>query len=670
MTYITPSDFLKLLVSDSNDSLIKEKSVSSLLTELSLINNLLPQELIDSLSDVLQVNEIEFSDDMVAYLPRLSKTVFGVSENQIIPAHHLNDLSGSSNSKNIRIYFLSSLAPKSKLSKKQFLDVFMKTRWNVILILLIISIPPVIFSALSELLQQPLFDEFIPQGNIPIILLVGVASIMLQLTGQVINTMSSLVQLYFTNNIDLETKITTAKRFLDAQLSALPERDAGSWRMSFSVASAFIESIQSVCISIPIAVISLAANLLIIGAFTDLSAIWHLFLLMLIPTFFSAILSYIGSNLYIKLIGQQGSIESIIFEVVKNIRGIWLLNSTQIYINKFTRSRSQMSDNMLKAGNLQAISSFINSLFQGLLYAFIYYQFYRSVQSSSSSELSVGTLLVMYFAVGSISGSLDSISMDIVSIAQSLPTYWTPNPIRDVNSFRKIKYYDEKCPSQIVFSNIVFNYKDQRLPFPEPLNFLIENNSSYALIGPSGAGKSTLLNIMLGYIKPLEGKLEIFDQFSQKLNIDITECNTLVLGQDTNLYGSILHDILDPNRQFSLNDLENAISKLNLSEVLDSLPLRWKTPINEFNRDLSLGQLQRFKLARALLKRYDIIISDEITCHLPEDQHLDAINLLNRNSMIHISSLHRVSALHLFDYVICLDGQGKINLQKSSETNV
>jgi ABC-type bacteriocin/lantibiotic exporter with double-glycine peptidase domain len=185
-------------------------------------------------------------------------------------------------------------------------------------------------------------------------------------------------------------------------------------------------------------------------------------------------------------------------------------------------------------------------------------------------------------------------------------------------------------------------------------------------MGPSGSGKSTLISLLLGHIAPSSGSIQLYDENQQLLRYGLTDCRLLVLSQEVNVCGSCLSDVVDPSRQLPIECIEDACSQLGLSKLLDSLPLRWKTPVNEFSRDLSLGQLQRFKLARALVKEYDIIVSDEATCHLPEDQHLELIQMLNDHSKIHISVLHRTSALSLFDELIQIDKTGQLTTQPTS----
>ena len=668
--WITPAEYAcYLLATKKKCSLLRTEPIQQTLEFLSEQQDLSAQQLIQNLGDLVQVNETPFHEGQISALSRLAQVAFLVQGETILPAEAFS--AGTSDANTMaesRVYFLSAELPKQKLTKKQFVSTLMERRWSIIALALALGTPAAVAGALAELLQQPLFDNFVPEGRIPSIVLVGFGTIILQLSGQLMTSIQTLSQSYFTQNLDLETKVATARRYLMAKARALPQKDIGSWRLTFSVASAFLGSINSLFISIPLAIISMAVNVAVIGAFTDFSAVWNLFLILLIPTALSIGISYLSSNISIRVIGQQSAIDSTIYEAVRQIRGIWLSNTEAIYVDRFTKARIGISRSLLRSGSLDATSSVLNNLFTGFLYAFIFYEYYKSYLDPTRSNLSVGSLLVIYFAIGSLSGSLSSIAEDLVSIAQSLPTYWTPNAIRDINEFRSPPSAEPMaCPEAIVVSDLTYTATGADYPFSQPISLSLSADRSYALIGPSGSGKSTLLSLLIGHLSPCSGSIQLFDANQQKLNYTLPDCNLLVLSQETNLCGSRLLDVVDPSRKVPLEKIEAACADLELTDLLDSLPLRWQTPVNEFSRDLSLGQLQRFKIARALVNDYDIIISDEATCHLPEDQHLEMMQLLNQRSRIHISVLHRTSALHLFDEVVTIDRKGGIALTPAME---
>ena len=668
--WLTPSQYSAYLLQlKQNIPLLSSSAVRDALQFLSSQQDLDSSQLISTLSQLVQLNELSLKQQILGSTRYLSQVGFLVRGQEVLPLDQvLSQQLDITEISRIRLYFLSTPIPQHKLSKLQFVGALMQQRWPLIGLILLIGTPALVLAAFSELLQQPLFDTFIPEGRIPAVLWVGIAFIALQLTGQCFSTIQTLLQDYFNQNIELDTKVATVRRFLSANSSSLPNRDVGSWRLTFSVAAAFLGSIDLVLVSIPLAIISMFVNLIIVGAFTDFSAVWDLFLILLIPTAITLFINYFGARISIRVMSQESSIDSLIYGVVKQIKGIWLTNTESYYIDRFSRARQAMSLNLLRSGVLDSTSLVVGTLFQGFLYAFIFNQYYQSYIDSSRDDLSVGSILVIYFAIGSLGGSLNSIAQDLVSVCQTLPTYWSPNAIRDIDDFNQPQPDTTiECPKRIDVCDLRYTYPDGSLPFQDPVSFSLQANNSYALIGPSGSGKSTLINLLIGHIKQTSGTINLLDQNLSTYGESLIGCDLLVLTQNPSLCGSCLLDVVDPSRLYSLQQVEAAASKLDLTSTLDSLPLRWNTPINEFSRDLSLGQLQRFKIARALIASHDIIVSDEATCHLPEDQHLEAIQLLNDQSIIHLSVLHRLSALYLFDFVIELDEDGHATVLPTAE---
>jgi ABC-type bacteriocin/lantibiotic exporter with double-glycine peptidase domain len=561
----------------------------------------------------------------------------------------------------IKLFFITNTLPTRKLSKIQFVQELLRGRIGNLSKIVLLGTIPVLLAAAAELLNQPLFDSVVPSGEIPVVVLIGFATLFFQGSGQIITSISQQFQVIFNSQIDLASKLATGERFISARTQELPQRDVGSWRVTFSVASAFLGSLESLVISIPLALFSLLVNLVVMGAYTDSQAVWRLLLICMIPALVSLGITYTSSNISIRLMGQQSQLETIIYTVVKNIRGIWLSNSASYFEKRFETARANMAKSLLKSGAIAASTDVIDKITTGLLYSYVYIQYYQSSTTTTSHHQSVGSLLVVYSAIGVITGTLNSLTQNLVSIFQTLPTYWTPNAIRDINSFVSPIQSDQVIRS-LSLDNLTYQAPGINGPFKQPLNLKFSSPGSIAVVGPSGSGKSTLLRLLLGHLKPSSGRVEVLDGFGNDAGIDLYQADVLVLSQELRLFGDHLRDVLDPGTIYSNQQLEDAAAAMGLSEVLDQLPLRWQTPINEFSRDLSLGQLQLFKLSKALLKRHNIIISDEPTCHLPEHLHLQSLQMLNDNCDLHLSVLHRQSGVDLFDHILELNGNGEIKL--------
>jgi ABC-type bacteriocin/lantibiotic exporter with double-glycine peptidase domain len=636
----------------------------SQLRELPPEQALSAQLLLMLLSSELTLQPLDLNTYHRRDLSKIVPLLFACRNDQFLPVKHFPQvINPSETPDDIKLFFITNTLPQKKLTKLQFVQEFLKGRINQLGLSLLLGAIPVLLAAAAELLNQPLFDSIVPSGQIPVVLLIGIATLCFQASGQIITSISQQYEVIFNSQIDLASKIATGGRFINAKTQDLPQRDVGSWRLTFSVASAFLGSLESLVISIPLAVFSLLVNLIVMGAYTDFGAIMHLLLICMVPSLVSLVITYASSTIAIRLMGQQSQLESIIYAVVRNISGIWMSNSESYFEKRFAAARSNMAQSLLRSGAIAATTDVLDKITTGLLYTYIYIEYYRSSTTPTSNHLSVGSLLVIYSAIGIISGSLNSITQDLVSIFQTLPTYWTPNAIRDINSFVS-PVEDNLVIKSIVLDNLSYLATGLNGPFKKPLNLTISSPGSLAIMGPSGSGKSTLLKLILGHLKPSSGELQLIDAFGNDAAVDLYQTNVLVISQDLRLFGDHLRDVVDPAAAYSDQALEDAAAKMGLGEVLDQLPLRWLTPINEFSRDLSLGQLQLFKLTKALLKRHSIIITDEPTCHLPETLHMQALQLLNEHCDLHISVLHRQSGMALFDRIFELNDAGEIKISR------
>ena len=618
------------------------------------------------LEEYISLNPLELTALDVGLLRDLCPVSFAVKDGQFLPCLWFGE-GGIALERlgEASIYLACEKLPAQKLTKLAFVNLFIKGRKSAFVMLLALGVPMVLLSVVPELLQEPLFDSLIPEANIPAIVLVGVATIAMQLASQVIASVSQLYQTRFENQVEMATRTAVALRFLSATPQDLPVRDVGSWRISMQVAGSFLSSLQSLLVTIPLAIVSLLVNLVVIGAFTDPVGAVQLFLVLLIPTVITLLVTLVSSNLYIRIMGQQSRLEAIIFDVVKQIRAISLLGTQSIFISRFRRSREAIAESMVQSGIYGASAGIVSSIASAVLYSFIFLQYYNSVTSADSqSQQTVGSLLVIYFAVGTISGSLDQIGQELVSIIQTLPTYWTPNPLRDISAFRaKPAAASQQSLGRLELKALSYQAPGLDGPFSNPIDLSFACPAKVAIVGPSGSGKSTLLRLLSGNLTPKQGEVVLSDGNGVVMQGGLAGVRTLVIGQDLRLFGSTLRDVLDPQNVDSIERLDAVAEQAGLSEVLDSLPLRWKTPVSEYSRDLSLGQLQLFRIARVLLGQYAVVLSDEPTCHLPEEMHLQAIRMINANCQLHISTLHRRSGLKLFDTVLEISASGSIEVQ-------
>ena len=183
-----------------------------------------------------------------------------------------------------------------------------------------------------------------------------------------------------------------------------------------------------------------------------------------------------------------------------------------------------------------------------------------------------------------------------------------------------------------------------------------------SIVGHSGAGKSTILNLIPRFYDSISGDIKIDNQSVYKSTISSLRKNISLVSQDTTLFDdTIRNNIAYANLDASQKEIEEAAKNSFASEFIDKLPNKYETIIGENGTRLSGGEKQRLSIARAMLKKSQIILLDEATSSLDaetENKIQDAINFLTKDRTT-IVIAHRLSTILNSDRIYVMDS-GKV----------
>ncbi len=157
----------------------------------------------------------------------------------------------------------------------------------------------------------------------------------------------------------------------------------------------------------------------------------------------------------------------------------------------------------------------------------------------------------------------------------------------------------------------------------------------HALIGPSGSGKSTLAGILLGFIYPTEGTVTISDQSGSTdlSTMDLVAWRSLIAWQPQEPkfpIGTVAHILRHAQPQASDSDLTTALLRVDLDP--QDLPQGLQTELGTVRQKLSIGQLRKIALARALMKSAPILILDEPTASVDDISENQIANVLRERA--------------------------------------
>jgi subfamily B ATP-binding cassette protein MsbA len=215
----------------------------------------------------------------------------------------------------------------------------------------------------------------------------------------------------------------------------------------------------------------------------------------------------------------------------------------------------------------------------------------------------------------------------------------------------------------IKFKNVFFKYDDERSKNTlDSVSLKILGGKMTSIVGHSGAGKSTILNLIPRFYDINSGDIEIDNQSIYKSTIKSLRKNISLVSQDTTLFDdTIRNNIAYANLNATQEEIEEAAKNSYASEFIEKLPNKYETIIGENGTRLSGGEKQRLSIARAMLKKSQIILLDEATSSLDaetESKIQEAINFLTKNRTT-IVIAHRLSTILNSDKIYVIDS-GKV----------
>jgi subfamily B ATP-binding cassette protein MsbA len=356
---------------------------------------------------------------------------------------------------------------------------------------------------------------------------------------------------------------------------------------------------------------------------------------------------------------KAGILSTYLIELFKNHKLIKIFQQEKYENDRANKFINDVKEKTKKIATIYVRSSPIMETLTGIMIAIL---IFYSGKLALRDEIDINNffsflaaMMLAYQPVRSLATLNITIGQGLSAAARILPVIDEKSEIIENTNDTELKIID----GNIEFKNITFKYKKENTTnVLNSVNLRMLGGKMTSIVGHSGAGKSTILNLIPRFYDPFSGDILIDNQSIYKSTIQSLRKNISLVSQDTTLFDdTIRNNIAYANLNASQEEIEEAAKNSYASEFIEKLPNKYETIIGENGTRLSGGEKQRLSIARAMLKKSQIILLDEATSSLDaetENKIQNALNFLTRNRTT-IVIAHRLSTILNSDKIYVID---------------
>lgn len=280
----------------------------------------------------------------------------------------------------------------------------------------------------------------------------------------------------------------------------------------------------------------------------------------------------------------------------------------------------------------------------------------------SLGTLSQGEVVALYNYMAQIVVELIKMASLIITIDKSIACAERVQSILDVNT--SITYPQTTPLSQshnaITFSHVSFQYEGASENAIEDISFSLQKGQTLGIIGATGSGKSTLVNLIPRFYDAQSGEITIAGTPIQQYTKQDLSDKIGIVPQKTVLFaGTIRENMKLGNENASDKEIWDALACAQAKDVVESKENQLDAKIEQSGRNLSGGQKQRLTIARALVKKPEILILDDSASALDFATDAKLRNAISKLNMTTVIVSQRTSSLMHADSILVLE-DGKL----------
>lgn len=376
-------------------------------------------------------------------------------------------------------------------------------------------------------------------------------------------------------------------------------------------------------------------------------------LVILILSIINARISYKYNNKEIK---SQGKVQNTVIELFEGIETIKSLSLEESFLKKWDNDYEILRNYNYKKNKISALFISITSSLKFFLpIAILISGLYLSLEST----ITIGTVVAFLSLAQAFISPLLGILNTVIQIIM-LKLYF--QRVDDVFFLKEESDSNQKIGeiNEIKFESVDFKYSEYDKKVLNNVNLNIGKNEKIAIVGSNGSGKSTLIKIICGLLDSSNGVVSFNGVDIRDLTKKSLQNKISVVNQNPIIFqGTLLENILLNEKNIDTQYLNRVMDITLVNDLINEFPIGFETNISQSGMNLSGGQKQKIAIARALVKKPELLLLDEPTSSLDSASEFHIMQGIQKLNLTCIVISHRLSTIKQFDKVIVLEN-GKI----------
>lgn len=539
---------------------------------------------------------------------------------------------------------------------------YLKKYWTKYKWLFILSVACVSGEAICDLTQPKIMSRLIDEGAVKgdldyvlrtSLLMLGIAGL-----GAVFAFTRNISASYASQEFGAELRLDLFSKIQSLETADMDSFDGGSLvtRMTNDITQVqnFINGMMRIFFKAPI----MCAGAIIMATTLNLRVLPVIAPVVLIV---AAVIAASMRMSYPRFAKVQEAIDKLNTTMREYLSGIRLVKAFRRFgeeEKRFAESNDLLTDNTVKANNVLSIFTPCMSLTVNFGIAAIIFFGARWIDME---DMQVGQIMAFVTYMTQMLGSLNMIS----NILNMFVRVKSSN--RRINEVMSIKSEKNTAPNRvrqeniksahITFDNVGFEYRGSTGQAAlSDLNFSVARGETIGIIGPTGSGKSTAAALLMRFYEASRGEMRISDAPIADTPESLLREKIAIVPQTATLFsGTVMENIMWGKGDATAAEVEEAAVAAEAHGFISAMPDGYHTVIGQSGVNLSGGQKQRLSIARALVRKPEILILDDCTSALDAVTEAKVKRAIHKLPITCVLITQRINTAMSCDKILVLD---------------